>query len=154
MGCFGDNTALFYTLRMNEGCEEGGRPQGCTLSVVANSGSHGSHVEAIAAAHYGKGDVGHDAKDGLSPGAQVVSLKIGDARFGTMETGQSLARALAAVARSRAARSAQLSVATKMKIWQHSASSRIQTELEILDFLRCELRFQHTTLNRTCSLQL
>jgi tripeptidyl-peptidase-2 len=92
VGTFGDDTQLHYSLRFVEESNGGG----CTLSVVANAGAHGTHVAAIAGAHYP--DAASSAKDGLSPGAQLISLKIGDSRLGTMETGQSLSRAFAAVA--------------------------------------------------------
>lgn len=91
VGTLGDDTQLHYTMRFVEEAHGGG----CTLSVVTTAGAHGTHVAAIAGAHYPDAD--SPDKDGLSPGAQMISFKIGDSRLGTMETGQSLSRAFAAV---------------------------------------------------------
>lgn len=54
------------------------------LSIVSDASPHGTHVAGIAAS----------AQDGVAPGAELVSLKIGDSRLGSMETGTALCRAL------------------------------------------------------------
>ena len=53
-------------------------------------------MASIAAACFG-GDDNHEAapeKNGLAPGAQIISLSIGDGRLTSMETGTALSRAM------------------------------------------------------------
>jgi tripeptidyl-peptidase-2 len=61
--------------------------KGTVLSVVCDAGAHGSHVAGITAA-------AEKERSGVAPGAQLISLKIGDSRLGSMETGTALTRAL------------------------------------------------------------
>lgn len=82
---------------------------GDVVEIVANAGSHGTHVAGIVGAYHPnsdakKNDSGADASDaehqnpenGVAPGCQIIGLKIGDSRLGSMETGVGLVRALIA----------------------------------------------------------
>ena len=67
--------------------------EGSILSVVCDSGAHGTHVAGIV------GAVHEDAPEfnGVAPGAQIVAVKIGDSRLDGMETTSALVRALRTV---------------------------------------------------------
>jgi tripeptidyl-peptidase II len=68
--------------------------EGDLLSIVTVSGTHGTHVAAIAAAHF----PGETARDGVAPGARIVSIRIGDPRTGGSSYGTSERRAVAMAA--------------------------------------------------------
>ncbi|GFT82599.1 tripeptidyl-peptidase 2 [Nephila pilipes] len=70
---------------------------GNLLEIVSMSTGHGTHVASIAAAYFpDKPD-----KNGIAPGAQIVSIGIGDLRLGSMETGSALTRGFIKVMKSK-----------------------------------------------------
>jgi tripeptidyl-peptidase-2 len=68
--------------------------KGNLLSLVTVSGSHASHVASIASAHFP--EASH--RDGVAPGAQILSIKIGDTRMGGSSSGVGEMRGVAACA--------------------------------------------------------
>ena len=60
------------------------------LSISVVAGTHGTHVAGIIAAHHPD----QPELNGVAPGAQILSMTIGDGRLGSMETSQSFMRAM------------------------------------------------------------
>jgi len=81
----GNDTLLSYAVNIYN--------DGDVVSIVTDAGSHGTHVAGIVAAHHPH----HPALNGVAPGAQIVSIKIGDHRIGSMETSIGLIRAIRAI---------------------------------------------------------
>lgn len=66
---------------------------GDVLSIVVDAGTHGTHVGGIIAANHPDSP----ELNGVAPGAQIVSVKIGDSRLGSNSTGIGEDRGLIAV---------------------------------------------------------
>ncbi|KAL3990463.1 Tripeptidyl peptidase II family protein [Acanthocheilonema viteae] len=77
-----DNDMLTFCITIHD--------NGNLLEICVPSSTHGSHVANIAAAYFPD----EPEKSGLAPGAQIVSLCVGDHRLKSMETGTALTRAL------------------------------------------------------------
>ena len=79
---FSDTDALNFCVNVFD--------EGAVLSICVDCGAHGTHVAGIIGCYHGPGDV----TNGVAPGCQIISLKIGDSRLGSMETGQALVRGI------------------------------------------------------------
>ncbi|KAA3604531.1 MAG: hypothetical protein DWQ01_22105 [Planctomycetota bacterium] len=78
----GDEALLNYAV----GIEADGQH----VTLFFDTNGHGTHVAGIVAANGGPGE----RLNGLAPGAEIVSIKIGDGKFGGATSGFSIAKAL------------------------------------------------------------
>jgi tripeptidyl-peptidase-2 len=79
---FGEEDLLNYVINVYK--------EGDLLSIVADAGAHGTHVAGIVAAH----DPDRPEMNGIAPGAQLVTVKIGDTRLGSTSVGTGDVRGL------------------------------------------------------------
>tara|TARA_Y100001934_G_scaffold270920_1_gene356603 strand:+ start:1851 stop:5675 length:3825 start_codon:yes stop_codon:yes gene_type:complete len=70
---------------------------GDLLSIVADCGDHGTHVAGIVAGNYPK----QPELNGIAPGAQIISVKIGDTRIGSSSLGTGETRGIIATLQNR-----------------------------------------------------
>eukprot|EP01135_Chromosphaera_perkinsii_P003580 Nk52_evm38s248 gene=Nk52_evmTU38s248 len=81
-GTFSDIDRLNFGLKIYN--------EGNTLSIVTDGSCHGTHVAGIVGAYF-PNDTG---LNGVAPGCQIISVRIGDMRVDSLETGTGLIRGL------------------------------------------------------------
>lgn len=84
-GTFGDEDLMNYAVNVYD--------DGNLLSIVCDSGAHGTHVAGIVAAYFPD----QPELNGIAPGAQLVAVKIGDTRLGSSSDGTGEIRGCVAV---------------------------------------------------------
>lgn len=84
-GAFGDDSLMNFGVNIYD--------EGNLLSVVVDTGMHGTHVAGIVGAHFED----QPELNGVAPGVQIVAIKIGDTRIAGMETPHALSRAAIAI---------------------------------------------------------
>ncbi|TYZ58696.1 hypothetical protein PybrP1_007836 [[Pythium] brassicae (nom. inval.)] len=99
---------------------------GNTLSIVCDVGAHGTHVAGIVAAHHPE----QPECNGVAPGAQIVSVKIGDGRLGSMETSTALSRAVLAVL---AAKADVVNMSYGEYAGEHNTGRAVELAAELVD---------------------
>ena len=68
-------------------------PEKNILQIVTDAGSHGTHVASICAGYHED----NSEINGIAPGAQILSIKIGDNRISGMETCYAIVNAVITV---------------------------------------------------------
>ncbi|MBK6472864.1 MAG: S8 family serine peptidase [Betaproteobacteria bacterium] len=89
-GSFGDIAHTTFGVQVYDG--------GQMLSIVTVTGDHGTHVASIAAGH----NPDERGRDGIAPGARILSINIGNRRNGTTSNDLVYLRAGALLARHKA----------------------------------------------------
>lgn len=79
---FGDSILLNFVVNIWN--------DGNIVEIVTDSGSHGTHVACISSGYFKD----KPELNGIAPGSQVISFKIGDSRLNGMETGTGFMRAI------------------------------------------------------------
>lgn len=82
---FGTQDLLSYSVNIYD--------RGSIVSLVCVSGTHGTHVAAITGSNVEE----NPELNGVAPGVEIVSMKIGDTRVAALETHQALMRATKAI---------------------------------------------------------
>ncbi|MCH2124065.1 MAG: S8 family serine peptidase [Pirellulaceae bacterium] len=88
-GTFADGASLNFAVNVYE--------EGNLLSIVTDTGAHATHVAGIVGGYFPD----QPELNGVAPGAQIVSVKIGDTRLDGMETASGMERGVIAAVRNK-----------------------------------------------------